>query len=69
MMIIFSVFYLSCRRLLCLLMTSLNVWDFNIIRFPSERSTSIPLSWAIRDFSNFIDSCNLIDPPLEAARQ
>ena len=42
--------------------------DFNVIRFPSERSTSGRLSWAMREFSIFIDSCNLIDPPLKGAR-
>ena len=42
--------------------------DFNVIRFPSERSTGGHLTWAMRDFSTFIDSGNLIDPPLEGAR-
>ena len=41
--------------------------DFNVIRFPSERSARGRLTWAMRDFSAFIDSCNLIDPPLEGA--
>jgi len=39
--------------------------DFNVIRFPLERSIGGRLTWAMRDFSLFIDSCNLIDPPLE----
>jgi len=42
--------------------------DFNVIRFPSERSSGGHLTWAMRGFSAFIDSCNLIDPPLEGAR-
>jgi len=41
--------------------------DFNFIRFPSEISTGWRLSWAMREFSIFIDSCNLIDPPLEGS--
>jgi len=41
--------------------------DFNVIRFPSERSMGARLTWAMRDFSVFINSCNLIDPPLEGA--
>ena len=43
------------------------VGDFNVIRFPSERSTDGCLSWLMREFSNFINSCNLVDPPLEGA--
>jgi len=42
--------------------------DFTIIRFPSDGSTSSRSSWVMREFSSFIDSCNLIDPPLEGAR-
>ena len=42
--------------------------DFNVIRFPSERSSGGRSSWAMREFSSFIDGCNLIDPPLEGAR-
>jgi len=42
--------------------------NFNLIRFLLERSTSGSLSWAMGEFSIFIDSCNLFDPPLEGAR-
>jgi len=38
--------------------------DFNVIRFPSGGR----LTWAMRGFFAFIDSCNLIDPSLEGAR-
>jgi len=40
--------------------------DFNVIRFPSERSTCGRLL-GMREFSNFINSCNLVDPPMEGA--
>jgi len=42
--------------------------DFNVIRFPSERFTDGRSSWAMREFSSFIDSCNVVDPLLEGAR-
>ena len=42
--------------------------DFNVIRLPSGRSVSGRSSWAMREFSSFIDSCNLVDPSLEGAR-
>ena len=41
--------------------------DFNVIRFPLTRSTGGHLSQAMREFSIFIDSWNLIDLPLEVA--
>ena len=42
--------------------------DFNVIRFPLERSPEGRSSWAMRELSSFIDSCNLIDHPLEGER-
>ena len=39
--------------------------DFNVIRFPSKRYTVGHLSWSMRKFSIFMDSCHLIIPPLE----
>jgi len=42
--------------------------DFNVVRFPSERSNGGRLTSAMSDFSEFINSCNLIDPPLEGGR-
>ena len=41
--------------------------DFNVLRFPSERSTGGRMSSAMFEFSGFIDSCNFIDFPLEGA--
>ena len=41
--------------------------DFNVIKFPSVRSIGGHLSWLMREFSNFIDSCILVNPPLEGA--
>ena len=41
--------------------------DFNVFRFPSERSISGRLSWPMREFFDFIDSCNFINPHLERA--
>ena len=38
--------------------------DFNVVRFPYKRLNGGRLSAAMTEFSNFIDSCNLIDPPL-----
>ena len=38
--------------------------DFNVVLFPSERLSGGRLMSASK-FSAFIDSCNLIDPPLE----
>jgi len=42
--------------------------DFNVVRFPFERSTRGRLTSAMCDFSTFINQCNLVDPPLEGAR-
>jgi len=39
--------------------------DFNVVRFPSQRSNEGRLTFAMTDFLNFIDSYNLIDLPLE----
>ena len=58
------------------LVTFMSIWDipwcvggdFDVVRFPSERSTGRRLTSMMADFSNFIDSCNLIDPPLEGMR-
>jgi len=38
--------------------------DFNVIGFPPERSPGGYWSWPMREFSNLIDSCYLIDPTL-----
>jgi len=38
-----------------------------MVRFPSERSTRGRLTYAI-EFSDFINLCNLVHPPLEGAR-
>jgi len=42
--------------------------DFNVVRFPSERSIRRRLTPAMCEFSAFINLCNLVDPPLEGAR-
>jgi len=42
--------------------------DFNVVRFPFERSSGGRLTLAIGEFSTIISSCNSIDPPLEDAR-
>jgi len=42
--------------------------DFNVVRFPFKRSTGGGVTSAMIEFSDFIDSCDLIDPPLEGAR-
>ena len=41
------------------------IGDFNIVRFPSERSGSLRLTLAMENFSKFIEELNLIDLPLE----
>jgi len=41
---------------------------FNVVISPYERSSRDRLSSAILEFSNFINSCGLIDPPLEGGR-
>ena len=38
--------------------------DFYVVRFRSERSIGGRMTSAMIKFSDFIDSCNLIDPPL-----
>ena len=46
-----------------------NVWcvggDFNVIRFPSERSGSTSFTAAMREFSNFVSEQGLIDIPFQ----
>jgi len=42
--------------------------DFNVARFPSERSSGGRLSLDLSKFYAFINSCNNLDPPLESAR-
>lgn len=39
-----------------------------MVRFPFERSSGGRLNSTIGEFSAFINSCNLIYPPLEGAR-
>ena len=39
--------------------------DFNVVRFPSERSGSTSFTAAMREFSNFISEQGLIDIPLQ----
>lgn len=54
-------------------MTFMSTWDitcclggdFNVVRFLYKRSTRGRTSSAMIEFSDFIDPCNLIDPPLE----
>jgi len=58
------------------LMTFISIWDipwclshdFNVVRFPSERALGGRLTSTMSEFSDFIDSCNLIDLPLEGGR-
>ena len=38
--------------------------DFNMVRFPIEKSNCNQLSATMRDFSNFIDVFGLVNPPL-----
>ncbi|XP_065623458.1 uncharacterized protein LOC136064919 [Quercus suber] len=44
------------------------IGDFNIVRFPSERSGNSCLTPAMDLFSEFIEDLNLIDLPLEGGR-
>ncbi|KAL0011411.1 hypothetical protein SO802_006519 [Lithocarpus litseifolius] len=44
------------------------IGDFNVVRFPSERSGTSRLSPAMEQFSEFIEDLNLIDLPLEGGR-
>ena len=62
------------RRFLWEELFGLNSWwnvpwcvgdDFNVIRFPSERSGSTSFTAAMREFSNFISEQSLIDLPLQ----
>ena len=39
--------------------------DFNIVRFPSERSGEAHLTLAMEKFSEFIKDLNLVDLPLD----
>ena len=39
--------------------------DFNVVRFPFERSSSTSFIAAMREFSNFISEQSLIDIPLQ----
>jgi len=39
--------------------------DFNVVRSPYERSSGGRLSSPMMEFSDFINGCALIDPPLE----
>jgi len=39
--------------------------DFNVVRSLYDRSSGGKLSLSMLEFSNFIDACGLIDPPLE----
>ncbi|RVW86243.1 hypothetical protein CK203_046070 [Vitis vinifera] len=38
--------------------------DFNVVRFPFETSNGRKMSTAMREFSNFIDDFEVVDPPL-----
>ena len=39
--------------------------DFNVVRYPSERSRTAYFSPAMAGFSEFISNLGLLDPPLE----
>ena len=39
--------------------------DLNVVRFPTEKLRGHFFTQAMEDFSNFISSCGLVDPPLE----
>lgn len=39
--------------------------DFNVVRFPSEKSNMSVFSSAMHDFSDFITNFGLLDNPLE----
>ena len=43
-------------------------WDFNIVRFPSEKRGGSCLTPAMEKFSEIIEDLNLIDLPLEGGR-
>ena len=38
--------------------------DFNVVRFPVEKSNGRQMSTTMRDFSSFIEEFELVDPPL-----
>jgi hypothetical protein len=42
--------------------------DFNVVRFPSERSSVAGFSAAMEKFSDFIFMQNLVDLPLEGGQ-
>jgi hypothetical protein len=42
--------------------------DFNVVRFPSERSSGAGYSVAMEEFSDFIFMQNLVDLPLEGGQ-
>ena len=42
--------------------------DFNVVRFPSEKSGQGPYSTAMQDFSDFIADFGLLDTPLEGGK-
>ncbi len=37
--------------------------DLNVVRFPSEKARGQNFTQAMADFSEFISSCGLVDPP------
>ena len=42
--------------------------DLNVVRFPSEKARGHNFTQAMADFSDFISSCGLVDPPLEGGQ-
>lgn len=38
--------------------------DFNVIRFPQERTVALMLSQALMEFNDFINEAELVDLPL-----
>ena len=40
------------------------LWDFNVVRFPSERLGCNRLTSHMLDFSDFIEASHLVDLPL-----
>jgi hypothetical protein len=39
--------------------------DFNVVRFPSEKSGLVSFNFAMHEFNDFISECGLLDIPLE----
>ena len=39
--------------------------DFNVVRFPSEKSGLVSFNSAMHEFNDFISECGLLDIPLE----